>query len=186
MLKNTVDVTRVSKRDLDAQQAIFRLRYHVYNNLLSHDRDDMDHEQKTICDALDSKSSLFLASINSQPVGSIRLTAFDDMTAEENLILKHFKQIPQHYFNQKSALLSNYCILSDYNNTNVTHSLLDTVIRFAMKKKLQRFFAAAPDYLLPYYQHYRFTECSDWCQAEGYSLPLKVMTVELASLITLA
>jgi len=191
MLEGAVDVFRVTKRDYESRDAIFRLRYHVYNHLYNHvlkchTRGEMDHVSQTLSDPLDERASLFLARVNAQPVGSMRMIMFDDMEADENVILTHFKEIPAHYFTQKSVLLSLYCILPEYNNTTVTHDLLQAALMYAVKKKVQRFFVAAPEYLMPYYQHYHFTACSDWRQIEGYSLPSNVMTIDTEALIALA
>ena len=145
----------------------------------------MDHLTQTLTDPLDSQSTSFLATISDQAVGTVRMTLFKDIDAEHNIILQHFSDVRQEYIEQNPALLSLYCILPEYNNTEVTQALLQSALHYAVKKKVERIFVVASETLLSYYQHYRFKVCSDWYQPEGNPCQFKVLTSDIESLITL-
>lgn len=185
-IHHSIDVKLISKRDTKQRNAIFRLRYHIYNHIFKHHRHpNLNHEQQLLADSLENKSYLFLAEINGMPVGTLRITLFDCLEEHENVMSQHYSTMTTDPLNSDSAIFSMFCILPEYNHTNVTKELVKTVILHAMKKNIKRIFIESPEYLASYYKQYQFTQCSDWIQPENYPLAVTSMMITTELLVNL-
>ncbi|KGP62679.1 hypothetical protein EP47_02510 [Legionella norrlandica] len=184
-MKENIDIKLISKRDIKQREVIFRLRYYIYSQIYKQScNPNMNHDLQLFTDKIDDKSYLFLVSINSNPVGTLRVTPFVNLNAQENVILKHHN-VPPHYLTENSAIFSFFCILPEYHYTSVTQYLLRTVLIHARDNNIQRIFIESREELVPYYQHYQFSLCSEWVKPEEYSLPVIAMTINIQSLIDL-
>ncbi|KTC92180.1 GNAT family N-acetyltransferase [Legionella cincinnatiensis] len=184
-MKEHIDIKLVSKRDTQQRERIFRLRYYIFSQVYKHHTPPgMNHELQLFSNQIDDISYLFLASINDNPVGTLRVTPFSCLESSDNFILKDHK-VPAHYLTGNCALFSFFCILPEYHHTSVSYCLLQTVLTHAKDKNIQRIFIEAHEEMVPYYQHYQFSPCSDWIKPEGYEQPVIAMTIQVQSLINL-
>lgn len=179
-----LDIKLVGKRDTKQREAIFRLRYYIFSQVYKRSYPDMNHELQLFSNHIDDKSYLFLASINTNAVGSLRVTPFSCLDINDNAIAKHHR-VPTHYLADNAALFSFFCVLPDYQFSSVTYSLLQRVLTHARNKNIQRIFIEAREEMVAYYQHYQFKPCSDWVKPEGYTEPVIAMTIQVHSLIDL-
>jgi Acetyltransferase (GNAT) family len=63
------------------RDCVFRLRYHVYVNIMQRKQIHADHGRKTICEPMDEKGLLYLGLKDGQLIGTVRHNCLDDPSA---------------------------------------------------------------------------------------------------------
>lgn len=118
----------------EERQAIYKLRYQVYHQEMRK-QIQADHERQMIVDELDETGYLFLAKIDSQVVGTVRLHIGHPNVLPAQ-INKYFSMYRFHAYslNRPLSYSSRLMVTSRYRNSRVLLQMLVEVYRFAIEQ----------------------------------------------------
>jgi predicted GNAT family N-acyltransferase len=133
----------------DDLQAIFRLRYEIYNQEMNKESASIDHEMEMLTDSSDDTARILYAAVDGEIVGTVRLHwgGMAPFAAEffETYELERFESVVSP---DQMVIFTRFMVRKQYRGTMLPFQLLGAIAQYSLDKKVRLSFCDCQPHLL--------------------------------------
>lgn len=171
-----IEVLKADSPEL--QQAIYRLRYHIYVDELKWTPPNTDHANRLIRDELDELADNYLLHIDGQAAGSLRLLSLGKVPDLEPFHKKYaLGQVFEHFSPQQIILSGRFMLHPKVRHGKAILGLMGRGFEDARRAGARLNFADCSPHMLPLYEHLGFRKYADPFNDPdfGYKIPILML-----------
>ncbi len=158
-----------------------RLRYTVYCKELNRTSPYADNEKQILADDLDAHGALFVAYLDGQPVGTVRvnLARDGDLGVLENLYGMHSSR----HHRQATSTITKFAILNEHRKGPTYGKLFEAIFTYLLDCSVEEFYIDGIPRVAKFYKLMGFRQCEEEFihYENGHSIP---MMLKLEDILT--
>lgn len=177
----TIGIATTSEEKME----IYRLRYHIYAEEISHPLMSIDHSNKLLCDELDEWGLLLYAKAGAELIGTLRVNIGQLVDFPPKLVqefsLDRFQKFYKEKNNQNFGYVSKGMISSLYRGTPAHRLLAERSYELYCDKKVQFSFGDCNFHLIPFHEHYGYRRyIRNWANTDyGLQMPFVLLVDDI-------
>ena len=177
----TIGIATTSEEKME----IYRLRYHIYAEEISHPLVSIDHSKKLIYDELDKWGLLLYVKAGAELIGTLRINIgqFADFPSKlvQEFSLDRFQKFYDRKGNPIFAYNSRGMVSSPYRRSGAHNLLEEKSYELYCDKKVQFSFGDCNFHLIPFHEHYGYRRYTrNWANTDyGLQMPFVLLVDDI-------